>query len=112
RWDVVAALEAAERGAHHAAPGDQVARDDVERLALAGDTAHRRKSPADACGLDRLAHHGDAPGRLEGVVGAEAAGQLEHLLDDVRPAGEDVRRALPVRELEARTGQVDGDDPL
>ena len=84
RGTLVAALDAAERGAGDAPAGDQEARDDVERLALAGDAAHGRRGPTPiARRLDRLAHHGDVAGRLEGVVGAEAAGRLEDPLDDV-----------------------------
>ena len=83
---LVAALDAAERRAADAAAGDQVPRHDVERLALAGDAGDRAEAPAHARRLDRLAHHVGAARRLEGVVGAEAAGQLEDLLDGVRPA--------------------------
>ena len=52
------------------------------------------------------------PGRLERVVGAEAARQVEDLLHRVGPAGEHVGRALPARELEPLRREVDGDDPL
>ena len=43
---LVAALDAAERGAGDAAAGDQEARDDVERLALAGDAGDRARGPS------------------------------------------------------------------
>ena len=43
---LVAALDAAERGAGDAAAGDQEARDDVERLALAGDAARPCRGPS------------------------------------------------------------------
>ena len=52
------------------------------------------------------------PGRLERVVGAEAAGLLEDPLDGVRAAGPGVGRALAARQLEPVVGQVDADDPL
>ena len=52
----VAALGAAERGARDPAAGDQVARDDLEHLALAGHAGDRAEAPAHARGLDRLAH--------------------------------------------------------
>src|SRR3954471_24002003 len=53
---LVAALDAAEGGAGHAAAGDQHARDDVQRLPLAGHAGDRAKAPAHAGGLDGLAH--------------------------------------------------------
>ena len=83
---LVASLDAAERRARDPAAGDQKARHDVERLALAGDAAHRREPPAHARRLDRLPHDADVAGRLERVVGAEAAGQLEDLLHGVGAA--------------------------
>ena len=70
---------------HDPPAGDQVAGDDVERLAPAGDAAHRRQTPAHPRRLDRLAHHRDEPGRLEGVVGAEPARLVEDPLR--RPPG-------------------------
>src|SRR5690348_13802804 len=54
--DLVAALAAAEGRAGDAPAGDEVARDHVERLALAGHAAHRREAPAHARALDGLAH--------------------------------------------------------
>ena len=83
RGHVVAALEPAERRAGHAAAGDQEARDDVERLAPAGDAGDGAQPPAHPRRLDRLAHDADVAGRLERVVGAEAAGHLEDRLDGV-----------------------------
>src|SRR5439155_16418686 len=109
---LVAALDAAERRARDPAAGDQEARHDVEGLALARDAADRGEAPADPGRLDRLAHHGDVPGRLERVVGAEAAGHVQDRLNRVGPAGERVRRALPARELQPLLGEVDADDPL
>ena len=110
---LVAALDAAEGGAGDAAAGDQEARDDVERLALAGDAGDRAEAPAHPRRLDRLAHHLDVAGRLEGVVGAEAAGHLEDLLDRVRRRRSiSVGRALAAGELEPVLGEVDADDPL
>ena len=94
RGHVVAALEAAERRAADAPAGDQVARDDVERLAAARRRRDRAQAPAHPRRLDRLAHHGDVAGRLEGVVGAEAAGHLEDRCDGVGAADERVGRAL------------------
>ena len=70
---LAAALDAAERGAGDAPAGDQEARHDLERLALAGDADHRREPPRLARRLDGLAHDLDDAGGLEGVVAAEAA---------------------------------------
>src|SRR6266516_4688497 len=109
---LVAALDAAERRAGDAATGDQEARHDFEHLALARDAADRREAPAHPGRLDDLAHHADVAGRLEGVVGAEAAGHLEDLLHRFGTAGERVGRALPARKLESLLGEVDADDPL
>ena len=109
---LVAALDAAERRAGDAAAGDQEARDHVERLALAGDAGDGAQAPAHARRLDGLAHDLDVAGRLERVVGAEAAGLLEDPLDGVRAADHRVGRALAARELEPLLGQVDADDPL
>ena len=73
---------------------------DVERLALAGDAGERAQAPAHARRLDGLAHDGDEPGRLERVVGAEAAGHLEDLRDGVVAGDQRVGRALCARQLE------------
>ena len=54
----------------------------------------------------------DQPGGLEGVVGAEAAGLVEHALDGVSSADPGVGGALAAGQLEAVLGQVDADDPL
>ena len=54
----------------------------------------------------------DEPGRLEGVVGAEAAGHLEDLRDGVVAGDQRVGRALGARHLEAALGAVEDDDPL
>ena len=94
---LVAALDAAEGRARHAPARDQEARDDVERLALAGHAGDRAEPPAHARRLDGLAHHRDVAGRLERVVGAEAAGLLEDALDDVVAADQQVGRALAAR---------------
>src|SRR4051812_31931896 len=56
---LIPALDAAELRARDAPPGDQEARHHLERLALAGDAAHRRKAPAHAGRFDGLAHHRD-----------------------------------------------------
>ena len=77
-----------------------------------GDAADRGEPPAHACRLDGLPHHADVAGRLERVVGAEAARQVEDLLHRVRAAGEHVGRALPARELEPVGGEIDRDDAL
>src|SRR5262249_49758079 len=77
---LVAALDAAERGAGDAPAGDQETRHDLERLALAGDAADSCEPPAHTRRLDRLPHHLHVAGRLERVVGAEASGQVEDLL--------------------------------
>ena len=79
---------------------------------LPATPADRAQAPAHARRLDRLAHDGDVAGRLEGVVGAEAAGHLEDPLDGVRAADEHVGRALAAGQLEALLGEVDADDPL
>ena len=79
---------------HTRRPGDQIARNDVERLALARDARDGAEPPAHPRGLDGLAHHVHEPGRLEGVVGAEPARALEDLGDGVGPAGECLGRAL------------------
>ena len=110
--DLVAALDAAEGGAGDAAAGDQQARDDVEGLSLAGDAGDGAKAPGHARRFDRLAHHGDVAGRLEGVVGAEAAGHLEDRLDGALSALEHVGRALAAGQLEPLRREVDADDPL
>ena len=68
--------------------------------------------PAHPRRLDRLAHHGHVAGRLEGVVGAEAARQLQDALDRVRAAEHRLRRTLPLRQLEPLVGEVDADDAL
>jgi hypothetical protein len=108
----VAALHAAERRAGDAAARDEVARHDVERLALARDAAHRGEAPAHPSRLDRLAHDRHVAGRLEGVVGAEAVRQLEDALHRVGVADERLGRALSARKLEPVVGEVDADDPL
>src|SRR5262245_42697639 len=77
------ALHAAEGAAGDAAARDEEARHDVQRLALAGDAAHRRDTPRLTRRLGRLLHHSDMPGRLEGVVGPEAAGLAADPLDRV-----------------------------
>src|SRR5450755_4537120 len=110
--DLIAALDAAERGAAHAAAGDQVPGDDIERLALAGDSGDRAQAPAHARRLDRLAHDRDQPGRLECVVGAEAGGLLEHPRHRLPAADPDVSGALAAGQLEALGRHVDADDPL
>ena len=81
---------------------------DVERLALAGNPGHRREAPGHAGGLDRLAHHLDVAGRLEGVVRAEAVGGLEDLLDHVLAADHRLGRALALGQLEPLGGEIDG----
>ena len=85
---------------------------DVERLALAGHAGDGAQPPAHARGFDGFAHHGHQAGGLERVVGAEAAGRLEHALDGVLVGVPAVGRALPARELQALLGEVDADDPL
>jgi hypothetical protein len=109
---LVAALHPAEARARHPAARDQVARDDVQRLALARDAGDGAQAPAHARRLDGLAHDLHVAGRLEGVVRAEAAGHLEDPVDGVRAAHEGVRGALAARELEPVLGQVDADDAL
>ena len=79
---------------------------------LPGDARDRAEPPAHARRLDRLPHHVDAAGRLERVVGAEPAGRSRISVDDVRPAGERLGRALAARELEPLVREVDADDPL
>src|SRR5262249_34433042 len=92
--DLVAALDAAEARAAHAPALDQGAGDDAGRLPLAGAARARAQAPAHARGLDRLLHHMHEAGRLEGVVGAEAAGLVEDALDDVLARHPGVGRAL------------------
>ena len=86
---------------------------DVERLALARDAAHRREAPAHPRRLDRLAHDVDEAGRLEGVVRAEAARHLEDLLHRC-PGRRASCRSRPGRAPAASRslGEVDADDPL
>src|SRR4051794_13349471 len=110
RGDAAAPLEAAEGRAGDAAAGDQVARNDVERLALACDAAHRRETPAHACRLDRLPHHGDVPGRLERVVGPEPVCHFEDSIDRLFAAQYPLGRALPTRELEPLLREIDADN--
>src|SRR5262249_36912204 len=109
--DLVAALDAAEARAAHAPALDQVARDDVERLPLAGDARDRAQAPAHARGLDRLLHHMHEAGRVEGVAAHDAAGLVADALDDVLARHPGVGRALALGELEAVVGEVDADDP-
>src|SRR4029079_1583315 len=106
-----AALHPAEGGACHATPGDEEARNDVERLTLAGDAHHRREAPRLTRGLDRLPHDPDIPGRLEGVVGAEPIGLLADPVDNVVFGDARVGRAVVARALEPSLGEVDRDDP-
>ena len=54
----------------------------------------------------------DVAGGLERVVGAEAAGLVEHALDGVLAADPGVGRALAAGQLEPVLGEVDADDPL
>ncbi len=84
----------------------------VERLAPARDAGDRAQPPAHPRCFDGLAHDRDQPGRLERVVGAEAAGLVQHTLDHVRAAGPSVGRALAAGEREPVLGQVNTDDPL
>ena len=82
----VASLGSAERRAGDPAAGDQVARHHLEHLALAGharDRARPQPMRADSTAWRITA---TMPGGLERVVGAEATGHLEDLLDGVRPA--------------------------
>src|SRR5205085_3369205 len=65
--DLVAALDAAEGRPADAAAGDEVARDDVEGLALAGHADDGAQAPAHAGRLDGLAHYWNQPGGLERV---------------------------------------------
>ena len=65
-------------------PVIRIARHHLEHLALAGHPGDRAEAPAHARRLDRLAHHRDVAGGLEGVVGAEAVGHLEDLVDACR----------------------------
>ena len=67
-------LHAAERRARDPPAGDEESRDDVQRLPLARDAAHRREPPRLARRLDGLPHHLHVARRLERVVGAEAPG--------------------------------------
>src|SRR6201999_4338832 len=106
---LVAALDAAERRAADAPSGDQQARNDVECLALAGDAGDGAQAPAPPRGLDGFAHDRDEAGRLEGVVGAEAAGLCQHALDDAAVGDPRVGRALAARALQALRRQ-DGAD--
>ena len=101
RRDAVASLHAAERRAGDPPAGDQVARHDVERLAFAGDARDRAQAPAHARRFDRLPHHGDVTRRLEGVVGAEAAGRLDDPLDRVGAAEHRLRRAVTASRARA-----------
>src|SRR5690242_2284469 len=61
---LVTALDAAEGRAADPPPGDQVAGDDVERLAASGHAGDGAQAPAHARGLDRLAHDRDQAGGL------------------------------------------------
>ena len=87
--------------------GDQEPRDDVERLALAGHARDRAEAPAHARGLDGLPHDPHVAGRLEGVVGAEAAGGLDDPLHHVLAAGQRLGRAdsALVEETAPRRGR-------
>ena len=109
---LVAALDAAERRAAHPPAGDQEARHDVERLALAGHAGDRAQAPAHPRRLDGLAHDGDDAGRLERVVGAEAAGHLEDASTVSSPPTSVSVAPWPARQLQPVLGQVDAHDPL
>src|SRR6266567_3585960 len=54
--NLIASFDTTERRACDAPSGDQEARDDVERLALARDAAHRRQPPAHPRRFHRLTH--------------------------------------------------------
>src|SRR5262249_8968551 len=107
-----AALDATERRAGDAPPGDQEARDDLEQLALARDPAQRRKPPRLARRLDRLAHDRDVAGRLEGVVGAEAVRLLADPADRILAGREARGGAVGARLREPCPGEVEREDPL
>ena len=97
-------LHAAERRARDAATRDEEARDDVERLALARDADHRREPPRLARRLDRLAHDVHVAGRLERVVGAEAARLAADPVDGVVGRDARVGRAVVTGAREAPLG--------
>src|SRR4029079_17141940 len=94
------------------AAGDQIARDDLEDLALAGHAGDGAETPAHAGGFDGLAHYGHVARRLERVVGPEASGHLHDPVDDVGASDHGVRRSLALGKLEALLGEVDADDAL
>src|SRR3954454_1955462 len=71
RRHAVAALDPAERRARDAPARDQETRDDVERLALAGNARDRAQAPSHPRRLHRLPHHAHVARRLERVVRAE-----------------------------------------
>ena len=106
-----AALTPPNERAGDAAAGDQQARQHLEHLALAGDAAHRREAPCLARGLDRLLHHRDVAGRLEGVVGAEAARLGADPVDGVVAREARVGGAVVARLREPFLREVDRDDP-
>src|SRR5579863_1996064 len=87
-----------------------MARDDIQRVALAGDADHARRAPAHARRFDGLAHDRDVAGGLEGEVRAVAPRLLEHALHDICSAGPSIGGSVVTRELEALLGQVDRDD--
>src|SRR5436853_1587733 len=109
---LISALDPAERAAAHAPAGDQIARDDVERLALAGHAGDRAKAPTHARRLDGLTHHAGQPGCLERVIGAEAAGLVEHLLHRVGAAGPGLGGSLAPCQAASILARVDARDPI
>ena len=86
--------------------------DDVERLALPGDADHRREPPRLARGLDGLLHDEHVAGRLEGVVGTEAARLGANPVDGVLGRDARVGGAVVAGALQASLREVDRDDPL
>src|SRR3954451_25394130 len=98
--DAVASLDSPERRPGDAAAGDQIARNDVERLALACDARNGAEPPPHPCRLHGLSHHLDIPRRRKGVIGAEATGLLEDRPDRVWAAEQYPPRAISCDQTE------------
>ena len=99
----------AEAAAGNPAPGDQQAGNDFQFLPLAGDSEDGAHPPSHAGRFDRLSHHVDAAGRLEGVVGAEPLRHVENLLHRPWSRLDDVGGAVGAGELPAARRRIDDD---
>src|SRR5918999_3100311 len=85
---VGAPARAAEGGALPDAAGDQLKRPRRDLLAGTGDADYHAHAPAAVAAFQRLPHHGDVAGAVEGVVGAAdlvggGFGHVDEMRDEV-----------------------------